>query len=145
MRNINKIIIHCTDSDDSLDIGFKEINSWHKARGWLSSTTKVSCGYHYIVKRNGLVDIGRLEKETGAHCYRQNKWSIGIVWVGRNHIDPKQYTTLKRLVRQLLDEYNLRPDDVYGHNEFNYNKTCPNLDMNKFRGDVLFTVGGSDG
>lgn len=144
MRSINKIIIHCTDSPDSLDIGFKDINAWHKENGWISKTSCVSCGYHYIVKRNGKVEVGRMEEEVGAHCYRHNKRSIGVVWVGRKDIDSKQYKTLKRLVRQLIDKYGLRPDDVYAHKELDYRdtkKTCPNLDMNKFRGDVLFTQG----
>ena len=48
-RNIKKIFVHCTDSDDSLDIGFKEINDWHQLRGGLSKSG-VSCGYHYHFK-----------------------------------------------------------------------------------------------
>mgnify|MGYP000216638173 CR=1 FL=1 len=30
MRHIKKVIVHCTDSDDSLDIGYKEIDEWHR-------------------------------------------------------------------------------------------------------------------
>ena len=61
MRKIEKIILHCTDSPDHMNIGFKEINQWHKERGWLSKSG-ISCGYHWIVKRNGKIEAGRPEK-----------------------------------------------------------------------------------
>ena len=41
------IIIHCTATRPSQDIGFEEVNNWHRARGW------IGCGYHFIIRRNG--------------------------------------------------------------------------------------------
>ena len=136
-RKIKKIFVHVTDSDDSLDIGFAEINEWHKERGWLSPSG-ISCGYHYIILRSGRIELGRPLEEVGAHVYKHNRDSIGIVWVGRNQIDKRQYDMLLQLLRTLLNNYNLKEDDVFGHNEFDFGKTCPNIDMLKLRGDLIF-------
>ena len=129
--------MHCTDSDDSLDIGRKEINDWHKQRGWLSPSG-VSCGYHYIIRRNGHIEHGRPPHELGAGVKGENKDSIHVVWVGRKEIAPAQLKSLQSHVKRLLDAYDLEIVDVYGHYEFNLDKTCPNLDMNKFRAELLF-------
>ena len=137
-RNIKEIFIHCTDSDDSLDIGFREIDQWHKERGWLSQSG-VSCGYHYIVRRDGVVERGRFDWENGAHVRGRNKRSLGVVWVGRNEITPKQFKSMLALVRGLMNQYNVDIEDVLGHSEVDHIKTCPNLDMLKVRGNLLFT------
>lgn len=140
MREINKIILHCTDSDDSLDIGFKEVNSWHRDRGWMSPSG-ISCGYHYIVRRNGKIESGRPENEVGAHCYGHNWDSIGISWVGRNNIDYKQLNKTIELINRIRKTYSLDVDDVFGHYEFDKHKTCPNLYMVWIRAELLFTKG----
>lgn len=138
MRKIKKVVIHCTDSDDSLDIGFRQINDWHKINGWMSPSG-ISCGYHWIVRRDGRVEKGRPEEEKGAHVKGHNSDSIGIVWVGKNKPDPYQVLSLLKLTRRVLTEHKLGPLDVYGHYELDGRKTCPNMDMDWFRAEVLFT------
>ena len=138
MRAIKKIIIHCTDSQDSLDIGFREINEWHKQRGWLSPSG-ISCGYHFIVRRNGTIERGRPDDEIGAHCKGHNQNSLGVVWVGRDVPHPVQLARLKDLIAQLCEIHGLdRTDDVFGHCELDGGKTCPNLDMVKLRAELVF-------
>lgn len=138
MRKIDTIIVHCTDSDDSLDIGFREINEWHKQRGWLSESG-ISCGYHYIVRRNGEIETGRPDHERGAHAAGHNERSIGVVWVGRKNPGKNQMKRLLQVVRGLKDQYNVDIEKILGHFEVNSGKTCPNLDMDKFRAEILFT------
>lgn len=137
MRKINKIVLHCTDSDDSLDIGFKEINQWHAERGWLSPSG-ISCGYHWIVKRNGKVQQGRPENEVGSHVKGHNSDSVGVVWAGRKTPSEAQYAGLMSLLKRLIMTHGLDVTDVYGHYELNSGKTCPNLDMNFIRAELLF-------
>ena len=134
---IKKIVLHCTDSEDSLDFGFKDIDEWHRQRGWLSDSG-ISCGYHYIIRRDGRIENGRPELERGAHVKGHNSDSIGVVWVGRKNIDPRQFTQLKRLLRTLINRYRLTPLDIWGHTELDPHKTCPNLDMDWIRAQVLF-------
>lgn len=139
MRRISRIIVHTSDSPDSLNIGFKEINQWHKERGWLDKSSNISCGYHYIVRRNGKIEAGRPESSVGAHCYGYNRESIGICWVGRDKMTPKQDKALRMLVREIQDKYGVNLSKIQGHYELNEGKTCPNFDMNEFRLDILFT------
>jgi N-acetylmuramoyl-L-alanine amidase len=138
MRDIKEIIIHCTDSDDSLDVGFRQINEWHRERGWLSPSG-VSCGYHYIIKRDGSVEIGRPESEKGAHVRGHNSNSLGIVLVGRKDSDEKQLDELFDMVTRLCQKHDVDfVDGVFGHYELDDGKTCPNLDMVKFRAELAF-------
>jgi N-acetylmuramoyl-L-alanine amidase len=140
MREIKKLIIHCSDSDDSLDIGVEKINEWHRQRGWLSPSG-VSCGYHYIIKRDGTVEIGRPDYEVGAHCRGENKNSLGIVLIGRKDFSDDQIESLFAMCWGLSHKHQLDPtEDIYGHYEFDSGKTCPNLDMIKFRAEMLFNA-----
>ena len=136
MRKIKQIILHVSDSPDDRDIGFKEINQWHRERGFMSPSN-ISCGYHYIIRKDGTIEKGRPDSEVGAHCYGQNKTSIGVVWVGRNKLSLEQNNKLIRTLRYLINKYKLNPDDIKGHHEYEDGKTCPNLNMASIRWEVL--------
>lgn len=141
MRNIRKIVVHCSDSEDSLDVGFREIDEWHRQRGWLSPSG-ISCGYHFIVRRFGQVEKGRPVEEVGSHCQGDNYDSIGICVVGRKKFDPIQMDVLYKKITDLRHMYNIPIDRVYGHCEMpsgkQQGKTCPNMDMIKLRAELLF-------
>lgn len=132
MRKIEKIVVHVTDTCDSLDVGAKEIDAWHREQGW----SKI--GYHFVVRRNGRVEIGRKLDEIGAHVKGHNSRSVGVVWVGRKTPTAKQYKVLTELVTRLMKEYKLPFDEIYGHTELDSRKTCPNMDMDRLRAEVLF-------
>lgn len=141
MREIKRLVVHCSDSQDSLNIGFKEINSWHKENGWLSDSG-VSCGYHYIIRRDGKIERGRPDHEMGAHVKGHNSDTLGICWVGRKWPSDDQLLAIRQLLRGLIDKYELQPYDIYGHTELYAGKTCPNLDMSYIRLQTLFTIDG---
>ena len=130
---INKIVIHVSDSLDMADIGATQIRKWHtdprpKGNGWSD------IGYHYVVRRNGHIELGRLHTVAGAHVAGHNKGSLGICWVGRDKITKEQMETLVKLTKNLMSAYGLTAKDVYGHKELSSGgKSCPNIDMNNFR------------
>lgn len=138
MRKIKQIFIHCTDSDDSLDIGRREIDEWHRQRGFLSESG-ISCGYHYIIRRDGRVELGRPESEVGAHVKNHNANSIGIVWVGKKQIGSNQLKSLLKTVKRTMVRYGVDVENVLGHCEVDSGKTCPNLDMTFIRAELIFT------
>lgn len=70
------IVIHCAATKPGMDIGRKEIEAWHFARGF------VEIGYHYVIRRNGTIELGRQIDEQGAHVQGYNSKSIGICLVG---------------------------------------------------------------
>jgi N-acetyl-anhydromuramyl-L-alanine amidase AmpD len=144
MRQVKLIVVHCSDSDDSLDFGFKDVDEWHRQRGWLSPSG-ISCGYHYIVRRDGRIEPGRPESEDGAHCQGNNSNSIGICWIGRKQIGNDQYKSLLKKLRDICDRHGISVEKVLGHCETEsgkaQGKTCPNLSMPHVRADLLFTLG----
>ncbi len=62
MRDINKIILHCsaTRAGDN-SVNTEVIDKWHKARGWSG------CGYHFVVLIDGTIEFGRMVEKIGAH------------------------------------------------------------------------------
>ena len=52
-KSTNYIVIHCSQTKPSMDIGAKEIDRWHRERGWLK------IGYHKVIRRNGNIENGR--------------------------------------------------------------------------------------
>jgi N-acetylmuramoyl-L-alanine amidase len=126
-RPIHKIIWHVSDSPDTLDVGAKEINEWHRQRGWRC------IGYHYVVRRSGVIEKGREDALVGSHTLGQNHDSLGLVWVGVNDFNPEQKAAMVKLTKDLMALYGVTAANVYGHREFNNAKTCPNLDPNDIR------------
>lgn len=141
MREINKIIIHCTDSDFG---NAMVINEWHLERGF------EKIGYHYVItncyptyKRlkdrspdlsyDGKVEQGRSDIEIGAHCKGHNEDSIGICLVGVNTFTSYQIYALMKLLNGLCKEYRIPAKNIFGHYEFDPVKSCPNLDMETIR------------
>jgi len=130
MRAIDKIIIHCAATPEGKKFDIKDIDKWHKARGFKG------CGYHFVILLNGTVQRGRIEAEIGAHCRGYNGNSIGVCYIGGvdKNLKPKDTRTtkqkhaLKMLIESLKDKYKLA--SVHGHNEFS-KKACPCFDVQK--------------
>lgn len=143
-RKVDTIIVHCSDSPDTMDIGLAEIEDWHSKRfsGILIDGHRIHCGYHFIVRRDGTVETGRPEQFVGAHCEGHNATSIGICWIGRDRPAEKQRIMLLGLIRNVMLRYALTPNQVRGHKEFNPAKTCPNLDMDLLRRHLEVTMRG---
>lgn len=131
MRPIRKIILHCSDTPDFSPkspmfdkYGKADIDRWHKAKGW-----EHGCGYHYIVRRSGKVQVGRPEEMIGAHCLGENAYSIGVCYVGTSEPTTMQVAALYALLTELTLRYKLDYCDIYPHHAFNAGKRCPGFDM----------------
>ena len=134
MRQIDKIIVHCADTPDEGDkFGFKEIDQWHRDKGWLDKSSGISCGYHAIVRSSGVVELGRPESSIGSHVADHNSNSLGICLIGRERVTVKQLLAAIEICFRWCRRYILTQDNVYGHYEFNAGKKCPGQDMDSFR------------
>lgn len=129
MREIDKIIVHCTATPEGRETTVEQVTQWHKARGFRT------IGYHYLVYLDGSVHAGRALSEIGAHCTGQNAHSIGVCYVGgieRNTLKPKdtrtdaQKVSLRNLVADLQRRF--PGATVHGHREFAA-KACPCFDI----------------
>ena len=102
-RKITKIILHCSDTPDQGDVfGFEQINKWHKDNGWTDKASGVSCGYHYIIRRSGIIEPGRPETSVGSHCYGHNASSIGICYCGTQEMNVNQTLSFPVTITALL-------------------------------------------
>ena len=125
MRTITLIIIHCSAVKPWQESGVREIDRWHRAKGWKS------CGYHYVVRRDGTVEVGRPVEEVGAHCLNRNRHSIGICYEGGLDAEGRPADTRteaqKKALRELLQQLHAQfPRAIIaGHNVFNPMKACP--------------------
>lgn len=129
-----KIILHCSDSDVLAHNDVNIIRRWHKARGFKD------VGYHFFIQYNGTIQKGRpLDEdseiepfEVGAHVKGHNLNSIGICLHGRNEFTNNQYRAAAALIRTLQKQFDLDKGFIYGHNQFNKAKTCPNFNVDRF-------------
>lgn len=138
MRKIDYIVIHCSATKPNQDIDISDVKRWHtQQRGWLD------VGYHFFIKRNGVLQRGRdldgdgfVMEEVGAHVKGYNSKSLAICYAGGiNHLGkaddnrtPEQLETLKTLVFTLKEMF---PNAIIkGHRDFpNVAKACPSFDV----------------
>ena len=126
MRQINYIIIHCSATKAEQDFRAKDIDRWHRERGW------DGIGYHKVIDLDGTIEPGRSEAKPGAHCKGHNSDSIGICYIGGLDEDGKPADTRTELQKAalagLVAGYKQRFPNakVVGHRDMpNVHKACP--------------------
>ena len=129
-RKINKIIIHCSATPPTMDVDANRIDEWHKEKGWSG------IGYHFFIKRDGQIEIGRPLEKQGANTRGHNKNSIGVCYAGgvdsemcsEDNRTSNQIASLLSLLRLLK---NIFPESkVHSHNDFSP-KDCPSFNATK--------------
>lgn len=129
MRTINEIIVHCSATKEGEDFGVEDIRRWHvDGNGWKD------VGYHFVVRLDGQVELGRPLEQIGAHVKGRNEHSIGICYVGgldgegqpcdtRTNEQDESLEILIALLSRVFPGVKL-----YGHNDFS-SKACPCFDV----------------
>ena len=128
--DVRHIVIHCSYTPPSMDIGVVEIRVWHHQNGWRD------LGYHHVIRRDGTVEPGRPEDQHGAHVRGHNGTSLGVCLVGGMaqadkrpdcNFTTDQWTALDALVYELKQRY---PNaEVVGHRDLDPGKACPTFDV----------------
>ena len=129
------IVIHCSATRPSQDIGAKEIDKWHKAQGW------AGIGYHWVIRRNGKVEKGRAENLVGAHEPTRNRNAVAICMVGgvnqkdfrvaESNYTPEQWAALEATIKDVQTRY--PKTKVMGHRDCpGVHKACPSFDAIKW-------------
>lgn len=143
---IEYIVVHCSATKPSMNWTVTDIDREHRKRGFLK------VGYHYVIRRDGLIEPGRDESEPGAHEPAVNRKSLGICLVGglaadgktpEDNFTPEQYDSLNALLHSLTGKYpdakvcghrdlspDLNGDGVITRNE--WKKHCPCFDVREW-------------
>ena len=139
-RETTKIIIHSSASDRPEDDSLDAITRLHtsptdKTIQWGNYTVNgfswSKCGYHIVIPKNGVAELtNRPLTDIGAHCRGHNSDSIGICLTGDKFFSLAQFYELRVVLDSLYGLFpHLDDSDVYPHNYFNKNKTCPNFNV----------------
>ena len=127
MRELNRIILHCTATPEGRDVSVDDIRRWHvDGNGWSD------IGYHYVILLDGTIARGRPLDVAGAHVKGHNKDSVGVVYVGgtdvtgqpQDTLNSNQLFSLYKVVTSLRNLFG--PLTLHGHNEFS-DKACPSF------------------
>lgn len=128
------ITVHCSATPADMDIGVDEIRFMHLDKGWSD------IGYHFVIRRNGLVEPGRQLDRQGAHVYKYNRNNIGICLVGgvnedykpeENYSEP-QMDALRFLITELAGKYAIEEGCILGHRDWpDVAKDCPCFDVSQ--------------
>lgn len=129
-RRIDLIVIHCSATPPTMNIGAADIKKWHLARNFND------IGYHRVIKRDGTIEFGRADIIPGAHAAGHNQFSLAVCLVGgvdKNHkpeanYTPAQWEALRMVVYDWSKKY--RDAKIVGHRDLpKVDKACPSFDV----------------
>lgn len=137
-RKIHLIVIHCSATKADQYVKASTIKKWHTdpkpdGRGWSD------IGYHYFIRRNGVVELGRDVSKRSAHAKGYIADSIGICLAGglskdgksENNFTAKQMESARHLILKIKGEHPI--DTVCGHRDLSGASTeCPGFDVTQW-------------
>lgn len=121
-RNVTKVFLHCSASDNASHDNIKTITEWHLKRGFKT------IGYHYFISKDGTIHKGRDLESIPSAQQGHNTNSIAICLHGlkKELFTQKQFDSLIKLCNEINDEYN-KNITFHGHKEVAA-KDCPVFD-----------------
>lgn len=133
-RTTNRIVVHCAATNPTQDIGASEIRRWHvEGNGWSD------IGYHQVIRRSGVIELGRPLHVIGSHARGYNSDSVAVCLVGgidmegnaENNFTDAQFHALE----VTLDYWGLiyPGAEVLGHCDLpGVTKACPSFDVRRW-------------
>ena len=121
-REINRVFIHCSASDNYKHDDISIIKQWHLERGWRD------VGYHYFITKLGKIQKGRDLELTPAAQKGYNTGTIAICVSGLKIFSHNSLKSLKMLCQIINRQY----DQItfHGHCEVS-EKECPVFDYKR--------------
>jgi N-acetyl-anhydromuramyl-L-alanine amidase AmpD len=121
----NFIVIHHSGTAEDMDLSAEDIHQMHQNQGW------AGCGYHFVIRKDGTIELGRPVDCVGAHAEGYNYESIGVHLSGNFELDgveptDAQIESCAMLLANLCSDYGLEINrqTILGHYELN-STDCP--------------------
>lgn len=127
-RSVSRVFLHCSASDDPAHDSAAVIDGWHRQNGWSG------IGYHFFIRKDGRLEVGRDLEQIPAAQAGNNTGTIAICLHG---LDVKlftdaQFDTLRALCQQIDAAYSGQVT-FHGHSEVAA-KACPVFDYREVLG-----------
>ena len=126
-RDVRYIIVHCSKTHPRQGDGLAAVERKCRQRGALS------CGYHFVISRDGTIESGRPLSEWGNHTLGYNQMSLGVCLVGQ---PGKATAAQKKALRGLLDDLKGRYPEAKQVTHEDLQPTsargCPGFKLNSF-------------
>lgn len=131
------IVIHHTGfPNEDKDSTAAAVHKYHQEdRKW------AGIGYHYLIRKDGMIEQGRRPDMVGAHALGHNKNSVGVCLAGNFDIGKPtqaQMKAVKELCRWLCQKYGLDSTQkgvIVGHRDVN-DTACPGKNLYKKLGEI---------
>ena len=140
-ESVEFIVVHCSATGPQHAWTVKDVDLAHRQRGWNG------CGYHFVIRRDGVVEEGRPLNLPGAHVEGYNARSVGVCLIGGASADLKRpecnFTTaqgpaLSGLLVALRKQFPRAV--VVGHRGIpGVRKDCPSFNVKRFLATETFT------
>ena len=116
-RQIDEIIVHCSATREGRDFSVADRHF-------------SDIGYHFVVRLDGSIEVGRPLRRSGAHCRAHNRRSVGVCYIGgldrsgrpADTRTPAQRASLLALLTTLRRAFPRA--SIHGHHDF-APKACP--------------------
>jgi N-acetylmuramoyl-L-alanine amidase len=123
-EDIKFVIVHCSKTSVREGDGLVVVERKCRKRGALS------CGYHFVISRDGIVQKGRGLDEAGNHTLGFNDRSLGICIVGMpGRATQKQKDALKTLLSILREQYPEAKAVTHEEVQTNTGRGCPGFSI----------------
>lgn len=135
-RDVKYLVIHCSATRSNQSYTESQLMHDHLARGFRK------IGYHFYIRRNGVMTQHRKLLEVGAHARPYNHCSIGICYEGGLDVqgypcDTRTQKQTERMVDLLKNLHVLFPQArIVGHRDLPNTtpKACPSLNAREVFG-----------
>lgn len=131
-QKTDSVVIHCADTYAHQNITIADVRKWHiEERKW------IDVGYHFFIRRDGTLEVGRPFYAVGAGVEGWNADSVHICLAGgkanlggpENNFTAEQFRTLRALL-VTITEIDPGGERILGHRDYpGVTKYCPSFDV----------------
>lgn len=144
------LIVHCSATPVTLDVGSEWLDRVHRQQGWSA------CGYHIVITRSGEIQssltghrtrkLGTTGSHVGGCGVGWNKRSLGVCLIGgvardgktpEENFTPAQYAALWQVITDCTTAFDIPMANVMGHRDLikltkAAPKACPCFNVSEF-------------